>query len=162
MDRGPLVHAGGGLQEIDVTPPTEGAASARSLAVILRKAATTGGARLAGSLPTGILAAHDGDRARNPEQLIDWKRRWRPCDGDDEAGPSALFARLSGLTETPPASTDPTLLHYLHKHSYEKRVASSKAASRRTRAAIAMATGEATGPLASTPEQRRMRPPRSR
>jgi hypothetical protein len=31
-----------------------------------------------------------------------------------------LFARLDGLTKELPRDTDPTLLHYLHKKSYEK------------------------------------------
>ena len=31
-----------------------------------------------------------------------------------------LFARLDDLTEQLPRGTDPTLLHYLHKKSYEK------------------------------------------
>ena len=31
-----------------------------------------------------------------------------------------LFARIDGLTEQLPKETDPTLLHYLHKKSYEK------------------------------------------
>ena len=31
-----------------------------------------------------------------------------------------LFARLDELTRQLPSSTDPTLLHYLHKKSYEK------------------------------------------
>ena len=31
-----------------------------------------------------------------------------------------LFTRLDGLAHQLPASTDPTLLHYLHKKSYEK------------------------------------------
>ena len=31
-----------------------------------------------------------------------------------------LFARLDELTQQLPAGTDPTLLHYLHKKSYEK------------------------------------------
>jgi hypothetical protein len=31
-----------------------------------------------------------------------------------------LFARLDELTQQLPASTAPTLLHYLHKKSYEK------------------------------------------
>ena len=32
----------------------------------------------------------------------------------------ALFARLDGLTRELPKQTAPDLLHYLHKHSYEK------------------------------------------
>jgi hypothetical protein len=40
------------------------------------------------------------------------------------AGPKpdlqALFARLDELTRALPAGTDPDLLHYLHKKSYEK------------------------------------------
>lgn len=31
-----------------------------------------------------------------------------------------LFARLDELTQQLPRDTDPTLLHYLHKKSYEK------------------------------------------
>ncbi len=31
-----------------------------------------------------------------------------------------LFARIDELTEQLPRGTDPTLLHYLHKKSYEK------------------------------------------
>lgn len=31
-----------------------------------------------------------------------------------------LFARLDELTRTLPPTTDPTLLHYLHKKSYQK------------------------------------------
>jgi len=31
-----------------------------------------------------------------------------------------LFARIDGLTLQLPRDTDPTLLHYLHKKSYEK------------------------------------------
>ena len=31
-----------------------------------------------------------------------------------------LFARLDELTHALPPATDPTLLHYLHKKSYEK------------------------------------------
>ncbi|HKX62653.1 MAG TPA: hypothetical protein VJS65_12425, partial [Verrucomicrobiae bacterium] len=31
-----------------------------------------------------------------------------------------LFSRLDDLTRQLPPSTDPTLLHYLHKKSYEK------------------------------------------
>jgi hypothetical protein len=31
-----------------------------------------------------------------------------------------LFARLDDLTRTMPPTTDPTLLHYLHKKSYQK------------------------------------------
>jgi hypothetical protein len=31
-----------------------------------------------------------------------------------------LFARLDELTRNLPSSTDPSLLHYLHKKSYEK------------------------------------------
>jgi hypothetical protein len=31
-----------------------------------------------------------------------------------------LFARIDELTRQLPAQTDPTLLHYLHKKSYEK------------------------------------------
>ena len=31
-----------------------------------------------------------------------------------------LFARLDELTSALPANTDPTLLHYLHKKSYQK------------------------------------------
>ncbi len=31
-----------------------------------------------------------------------------------------LFARLDALTAQLPRQTDPTLLHYLHKKSYEK------------------------------------------
>jgi len=31
-----------------------------------------------------------------------------------------LFARLADLTRQLPKSTDPSLLHYLHKKSYEK------------------------------------------
>lgn len=31
-----------------------------------------------------------------------------------------LFARLDGLTQGLPRATDPTLLHYLHKKSYQK------------------------------------------
>lgn len=30
------------------------------------------------------------------------------------------FARLDALTHSLPSSTDPTLLHYLHKRSYQK------------------------------------------
>ena len=32
----------------------------------------------------------------------------------------SLFARLDQLTASLPRQTDPTLLHYLHKKSYEK------------------------------------------
>ena len=32
----------------------------------------------------------------------------------------ALFARIDGLAEQLPPQTDPSLLHYLHKKSYEK------------------------------------------
>jgi hypothetical protein len=32
----------------------------------------------------------------------------------------ALFARLEELTHSLPPQTDPSLLHYLHKKSYEK------------------------------------------
>ena len=32
----------------------------------------------------------------------------------------AMFAHLDGLTTQLPRATDPTLLHYLHKKSYEK------------------------------------------
>ena len=32
----------------------------------------------------------------------------------------SLFARLDGLTRDLPRHTAPDLLHYLHKHSYEK------------------------------------------
>ena len=32
----------------------------------------------------------------------------------------ALFTRLDGLTRELPKQTAPDLLHYLHKHSYEK------------------------------------------
>jgi hypothetical protein len=32
----------------------------------------------------------------------------------------AFFARLDGLTRQLPPQTDPTLLHYMHKKSYEK------------------------------------------
>jgi len=32
----------------------------------------------------------------------------------------AMFARLDQLTARLPAGTDPTLLHYLHKKSYQK------------------------------------------
>ncbi len=32
----------------------------------------------------------------------------------------AMFAQLDALTAQLPRSTDPTLLHYLHKKSYEK------------------------------------------
>ena len=32
----------------------------------------------------------------------------------------AMFARLDELTAKLPRATDPTLLHYLHKKSYEK------------------------------------------
>ncbi len=32
----------------------------------------------------------------------------------------ALFTRIDELTRQLPANTDPTLLHYLHKKSYEK------------------------------------------
>lgn len=31
-----------------------------------------------------------------------------------------LFARIDELTQQLPRNTDPTLLHYLHKRSYEK------------------------------------------
>jgi hypothetical protein len=31
-----------------------------------------------------------------------------------------LFARIDDLTRQLPSNTDPTLLHYLHKKSYEK------------------------------------------
>ncbi|HEY5042337.1 MAG TPA: hypothetical protein VIK53_10075 [Verrucomicrobiae bacterium] len=31
-----------------------------------------------------------------------------------------IFSRLDGLTKQLPPGTDPTLLHYLHKKSYEK------------------------------------------
>lgn len=31
-----------------------------------------------------------------------------------------LFARLDSLTQDLPKSTDPTLLHYMHKRSYQK------------------------------------------
>ena len=31
-----------------------------------------------------------------------------------------LFARIDELTRNLPSNTDPTLLHYLHKKSYEK------------------------------------------
>ena len=31
-----------------------------------------------------------------------------------------LFAQLDGLTAQLPRNTDPTLLHYMHKKSYEK------------------------------------------
>lgn len=31
-----------------------------------------------------------------------------------------LFARLDSLTQELPKSTDPTLLHYMHKRSYQK------------------------------------------
>lgn len=33
---------------------------------------------------------------------------------------AGLFARIDGLTRQLPPQTDPTLLHYLHKKSYEK------------------------------------------
>jgi len=32
----------------------------------------------------------------------------------------ALFSRLDGLADELPPQTDPTLLHYLHKKSYQK------------------------------------------
>jgi hypothetical protein len=31
-----------------------------------------------------------------------------------------LFSRIDGLTQQLPRGTDPTLMHYLHKKSYEK------------------------------------------
>jgi hypothetical protein len=31
-----------------------------------------------------------------------------------------IFSRLDALAKQLPRDTDPTLLHYLHKHSYEK------------------------------------------
>ncbi len=54
------------------------------------------------------------------QALLDLETAVRTMSANSKPSLLPLFARIDELTRQLPRTTDPSLLHYLHKKSYEK------------------------------------------